>query len=73
VEREGAPMSRSIPKPPYEASNPTDAIATALSMLGVIAEEQRRQSEAMERIADRLDSWTSGDGASLDVSRCGGV
>lgn len=50
-------MSRPIPKPPYEASNPTDAIATALSMLGVIAEEQRRQSDAMERIAHALEDW----------------
>jgi hypothetical protein len=60
-------MTRSIPTPPYEVGNPSDAIATALSMLGVIAEEQRRQSEAMERIADRLDE------AERQRSRQGGV
>ena len=50
-------MRRPIPKPPYAASNPTDAIATALSMIGVVAEEQRRQSDAMERIAHALEDW----------------
>lgn len=71
-------MGRRIPVPPYEAGSPTDAIATALNMLGIIAEEQRRQSDAMERIADRLDSWhagdlTSGERGSFVVSQYGGV